>query len=111
MTRPRTGIRHAFSSRHPAGRRETCGAGTAQALGSFRRCRTGISSAWRRRFRRGKEYLTLESKSMFDSLEEQIKRDDRLQISRKERVLKNVAIAALSVLLFGGLYFAVRLVE
>jgi len=48
---------------------------------------------------------------MFDSLEEQIKRDDRLEISRKERVLKNVAIAALSVLLFGGLYFAVRLVE
>jgi len=59
----------------------------------------------------GKQQLTMEIKSMFDSLEEQIKRDDRMQISRKERVLKNVAIAALSVLLFGGLYFAVRLVE
>lgn len=48
---------------------------------------------------------------MFDSLEEHIKHDDRVEISRKERILKGVAIAALSILLFGGLYLAVRLIE
>ncbi len=48
---------------------------------------------------------------MFDSLEEQIKRDDHAEISRKERVLKGLAIAALSVVLFGGLYLAIRMIE
>lgn len=48
---------------------------------------------------------------MFDSLEEKIKRDDAAEISRGERVVKGVVIAALSVLLFGGLYFAVRMLE
>ena len=48
---------------------------------------------------------------MFDSLDDQIKRDDHNEISRKERIAKGVAIAALSFLLFGGLYFAVRMIE
>ncbi len=48
---------------------------------------------------------------MFDSLDEQIKHDDAVEISRGERIAKRVAVAALSVLLFGGLYFAVRMLE
>jgi len=48
---------------------------------------------------------------MFDSLEEKIKHDDAVEISRSERIVKGVAIAVLSILLFGGLYYAVRMVE
>jgi hypothetical protein len=48
---------------------------------------------------------------MFDSLDEKIKRDDAAEITRGERLLKGVMIAVLSVLLFGGLYLAVRLIE
>jgi len=47
---------------------------------------------------------------MFDSLEDQIKHDDQIQVSRTERIAKRVAIAILSVLLFGGLYVAIRMV-
>ena len=48
---------------------------------------------------------------MFDSLDEQIKHDDAIEISRKERIVKAVTIAVLSILLFGGLYFAIRMLE
>ena len=48
---------------------------------------------------------------MFDSLEDQIKHDDDVEVTRKERIVKRVVVAVLSVLLFGGLYFAVRMVE
>jgi hypothetical protein len=47
---------------------------------------------------------------MFDSLEDKIKQDDRAEVSRNERIVKGVIIAALSVLLFGGLYFAIKMV-
>lgn len=48
---------------------------------------------------------------MFDSLDEQMKHDDREATSSKERVLRWVAVAVISVLLFGGLYYGVRLIE
>jgi hypothetical protein len=48
---------------------------------------------------------------MFDSLDEKIKHDDAVETSRRERIVKGVAVAILSILLFGGLYFAVRMVE
>jgi hypothetical protein len=48
---------------------------------------------------------------MFDSLDEKIKHDDTVETSRGERIAKIVAIAVLSILLFGGLYFAVRMLE
>jgi hypothetical protein len=48
---------------------------------------------------------------MFDSLDEKIKHDDAVEISRKERIVRWVAIAVLSILLFGGLYFAVHMIE
>jgi len=46
---------------------------------------------------------------MFDSLSDQIKADDRKEVSTRERVLRNTVIAVLSVVLFAGLYLAVRL--
>jgi hypothetical protein len=45
---------------------------------------------------------------MFDSLEEQIKRDEKGQSSTKERVILYVTISAVSVLVFGGLIVAVQ---
>jgi hypothetical protein len=48
---------------------------------------------------------------MFDSLEERIKSDDSVGTSRRERIIKVLAVAVISILLFGGLYFAVRLME
>lgn len=47
---------------------------------------------------------------MFDSLDDQIKHDDDVEIPRSERIVKRIAIAVLSVLLFGGLYFAIKMV-
>ncbi|MBZ5728330.1 MAG: hypothetical protein LAP87_25525 [Acidobacteriia bacterium] len=48
---------------------------------------------------------------MFDSLSEKIKHDDAVEISPRERVVKGVVIAVLSILLFGGLYLAIRMIE
>jgi hypothetical protein len=48
---------------------------------------------------------------MFDSLEEKIRRDDAAEKSRGERVVEGVAIALISMLLFGGLYFAIRMLN
>jgi hypothetical protein len=48
---------------------------------------------------------------MFDSLDETIKHDEQEQTSKKERYLIWLAVAVVSILVFGGLYFGVRLVE
>jgi hypothetical protein len=48
---------------------------------------------------------------MFDSLDEKIKHDDGVETSRGKRIAKGVAVAVLSILLFGGLYFAARMAE
>jgi len=48
---------------------------------------------------------------MFDALDQIIKHDDALEISLKERIVKGVVIAVLSVALFGGLYLAVHMFE
>lgn len=45
---------------------------------------------------------------MFDSLDDKIKHDNAVEISPRERIVKGVVVTVLSVLLFGGLYFAVR---
>ncbi len=45
---------------------------------------------------------------MFDSLDEQMKQDDREQVSTKERVIRYITIGAVSVLVFGGLVEAVQ---
>ena len=48
---------------------------------------------------------------MFDDLSEQMKRDDNAETSATERYVKWAAVAIASVLLFGGLYFGVSLIE
>ncbi len=48
---------------------------------------------------------------MFESLDEQMKHDAAQQTSKGEQAVKWVVVAALSVLVFGGVYFAVRLLE
>ena len=45
---------------------------------------------------------------MFDSLEEQIKRDEKGQSTTKEKVLLWIAISAASIVVFGGLILAVQ---
>ena len=46
---------------------------------------------------------------MFDSLSDQMKADERLQTSGRERMIRYVIIAVLSILVFVGLYLAVRM--
>jgi hypothetical protein len=46
---------------------------------------------------------------MFDNLDERIKHDDYAETTPRERIAKAILIAVLSVLLFGSLYFAVRM--
>jgi len=48
---------------------------------------------------------------MFDSLDEQIRHDAEETSTRTQRWLKYAAITVTSLLLFAGLYFAVRLLE
>jgi len=46
---------------------------------------------------------------MFESLDEHMKHDADLEVSPRERVIRWVAILIVSLLVFGGLYFGVRL--
>jgi len=48
---------------------------------------------------------------MFDSLDEQMKQDARAASSPKERIAVWFSVLVVSVLLFGGLYMGVRLLE
>ena len=48
---------------------------------------------------------------MFDSLDEQMKHDAAVETTKGERTAKWVVVGALSIALFGALYFAIRLVE
>ncbi len=48
---------------------------------------------------------------MFDSLDEQMKQDDRVGSSQTERLFKWAAVAVVSVLVFGGLYLAIQMME
>ena len=47
---------------------------------------------------------------MFDSLDETIRHDDLEETTPKQRIIKATIISVVSVLLFGALYLAVRLV-
>ena len=47
---------------------------------------------------------------MFDSLDETMKKDAHEQTTNKERIMLWIAVAAASVLVFGGLYFGVRVI-
>ena len=48
---------------------------------------------------------------MFDSLDERIKQDHAQETTPKERAIWWIGVCLGSVLLFGGLYFGIRLLE
>lgn len=48
---------------------------------------------------------------MFDSLDERIRQDDASETTPRERMFKWIAIAVLSVVVFGGIYFAIQMFE
>jgi hypothetical protein len=48
---------------------------------------------------------------MFNSLDDQMKRDDQATSTRGERWLRYAAVLVVSLVLFGGLYAVVRFVE
>jgi hypothetical protein len=45
---------------------------------------------------------------MFDSLDEQLKKVEQQESTMKERLLRYLTIAAVSVLIFGGIIIAVQ---
>ena len=47
---------------------------------------------------------------MFDSLDETMKKDAKAQTTTSERMMLWLAVAAASLLVFGGLYFGVRVI-
>ncbi len=46
---------------------------------------------------------------MFTSLDEQMKHDDAIGISPKERILKWAMVTLASVVLSGGIYYAIQM--
>ena len=48
---------------------------------------------------------------MFDSLDEQIKLDEHKSSSNRERMFRWLLVALVSILIFGGLYFGVHLLQ
>lgn len=48
---------------------------------------------------------------MFESLDEQMKHDEDLETTPRERWLKYALVAVVSVILFAGLYMGVRMLE
>jgi hypothetical protein len=45
---------------------------------------------------------------MFDSLADQMRQDEHLQVSNAERYARWAAVTVLSVVVFGGLYFGIQ---
>lgn len=48
---------------------------------------------------------------MFESLDEQMKLDEHKSTSNKERMLRWILVVLVSVLVFGGLYWGVHLMQ
>jgi len=48
---------------------------------------------------------------MFETLDERMRHDAHIEKSPQERLFEGILIAVLSVLLFGGLYYAVRMLQ
>ncbi len=48
---------------------------------------------------------------MFDSLADRIREDDHQQVTNTERYIRWAAVIVISIVLFGGLYMGVRLLE
>ena len=48
---------------------------------------------------------------MFDSLPDRMKQDDAAVIGTRERIARYTLVAIVSVILFGGLYIAIKMLE
>jgi hypothetical protein len=48
---------------------------------------------------------------MFESLADQIRHDEHEQVSSRERVVRWVTVVIVSIVVFGGLYAAVQMLE
>ena len=48
---------------------------------------------------------------MFDCLADQIRQDEHLQVSNRERYIRWFAVGVLSIVIFGGLYYAISLLQ
>ena len=48
---------------------------------------------------------------MFDTLADRIRADEQSTVNKTERIFRWVMVAVISVLLFGGLYLGVKLIE
>ena len=48
---------------------------------------------------------------MFDSLADRMREDDHQEVKTSERVIRWLLISVLSVVLFGGLYLGIRMLE
>jgi hypothetical protein len=48
---------------------------------------------------------------MFDCLADQIRQAESVEVSGNERLVRWLAVAVISVVVFGGLYFGIRLVS
>ena len=48
---------------------------------------------------------------MFDSLADRIREDEHAQVNNRERIVRYIIIFVVSVLLFGGLYYGVKMLD
>jgi len=48
---------------------------------------------------------------MFDCLADQIRHDEHIQVSNRERMVRWFAVSVLSIAIFGGVYLAVQLLQ
>jgi Ni,Fe-hydrogenase I cytochrome b subunit len=48
---------------------------------------------------------------MFDSLADRIRKDQHKEVNPTERIVRWVVVAVVSVLVFGGLYMGIRMLQ
>jgi hypothetical protein len=48
---------------------------------------------------------------MFDSLADRIREDEHKEVNQTERIVRWVVVGVLSILLFGGLYMGIKMLE
>lgn len=48
---------------------------------------------------------------MFDSLADRIRQDEHAEVNNTERIVRYVVILVVTVLLFGGLYYGVKMLD
>ena len=48
---------------------------------------------------------------MFDSLADRIRQDEHAEVNNTERIVRYLVILVVSVLLFGGLYYGVKMLD